>query len=304
MLAGQGRVRAQSGSMNIKGMDFTSVPSRRKPITCAEGRFSAGLLSIRDQRLLPGFEAFETVLGSRGPWVAGLDFPFGQSRRLVRNLKWPEEWSAYVDRVAAMSRQAFVQLLEDYKRDRPAGDREHFRRVDRRAASKSPQKLYGVPVAKMFYEGARRLLAAPVHVVPLRPNGDSRIVVEAYPALIARRFIGRRSYKNDARARQTGALRQAREAIVEGLLSPAFRRHYGFRLGCSAPDAASWIEDGSGDRLDAVLCAVQAAWAWSQRAADYGIPREADPLEGWIPDPGLQQEPAEQGRQVNAGKGA
>jgi hypothetical protein len=42
------------------------------------------------------------------------------------------------------------------------------------------------------------------------------------------------------------------------------------------------VEDGSGDRLDAVLAALQAAWCWRRRARNFGLPRAVDPLEGWI----------------------
>ena len=44
-------------------------------------------------------------------------------------------------------------------------------------------------------------------------------------------------------------------------------------------------EDASGDKLDAVLCAIQAAWAWKKRDRRYGRPHSADKLEGWIADP-------------------
>ena len=44
-------------------------------------------------------------------------------------------------------------------------------------------------------------------------------------------------------------------------------------------------DDPTGDRLDAFLCAVQAAWAWTHRASGYGAPPDLDPLEGWIADP-------------------
>ena len=40
------------------------------------------------------------------------------------------------------------------------------------------------------------------------------------------------------------------------------------------------VADAAGDRLDAVLCLVQAAWANTQ--AGYGLPPQVDPLEGWI----------------------
>jgi hypothetical protein len=50
----------------------------------------------------------------------------------------------------------------------------------------------------------------------------------------------------------------------------------------------------SGDRLDALFCAIQTAWAWTMRSERYGVPEHLDPLEGWIADPSLReiQEPA------------
>ena len=41
------------------------------------------------------------------------------------------------------------------------------------------------------------------------------------------------------------------------------------------------LEDASGDLLDAVLCAIMAAWAWQRRDERFGLPC-FDPLEGWI----------------------
>ena len=40
------------------------------------------------------------------------------------------------------------------------------------------------------------------------------------------------------------------------------------------------VADASGDRLDAVLALLQAAWAAQQPR--YGWPQGVDPLEGWI----------------------
>ena len=40
------------------------------------------------------------------------------------------------------------------------------------------------------------------------------------------------------------------------------------------------VADASGDRLDAVLCLVQAAWAAAQPGC--GLPAGVDPVEGWI----------------------
>jgi hypothetical protein len=42
------------------------------------------------------------------------------------------------------------------------------------------------------------------------------------------------------------------------------------------------LNDGSGDSLDAVICAAQAAWGWTRRKSNFGLPAGADPAEGWI----------------------
>jgi len=56
---------------------------------------------------------------------------------------------------------------------------------------------------------------------------------------------------------------------------------YGFAV--EAP--ISLADDPSGDSLDALLCAIQAAWSWRQRHNGFGAPHNVDPLEGWIADP-------------------
>ena len=81
--------------------------------------------------------------------------------------------------------------------------------------------------------------------------------------------------------------RATRERIVEGLASRQCRETYGIDLACTDQHRARMIDDATGDQLDALLCAVQAAWAWSRRDAGYGVPDDADLLEGWIVDPAL-----------------
>ena len=177
--------------MKVFGIDFTSRPSRSKAITCAWCRLDDDRLVVEDLQRLESLDAFDAFLDSPGPWIAGIDFPFGQPCRLVRNLNWPESWAAYVAKVAGLSRHRFRDVLEEYKRDRPDGDREHLRLVDGLTGAQSPSKLYGVPVALMFYEGSQRLLRSATCVIPVRPTADDRVVVEAYPALVARALVGK-----------------------------------------------------------------------------------------------------------------
>lgn len=276
--------------MKIYGVDFTSAPGRRKPITWAVCEQAGAALQLRDVLRLLSFAEFEELLRSPGPWIAGLDFPFGQPRRLLAALGWPPSWERYVGLVASLGRSAFEEALTGYKAGRPPGDKEHLRATDALAGSKSAMKLFNPPVGKMFFEGATRLLASGVSVQPCCPRAADRVVVEAYPALLARRWIGRRSYKSDDRARQSAAHVEARRAIVAGLGSDGLREVYGVSLDLAGDVGELLVGDPSGDLLDAALCAVQAAWANSRRQTGYGIPEGCEPTEGWIADPTLERE--------------
>jgi hypothetical protein len=126
------------------------------------------------------------------------------------------------------------------------------------------------------------LLKAGVSVLPCRPAADTRIVVEAYPALLAREWPG--SYKNDTKKKQTSAQASARRGIVAGIHSDQLQVNYGFSVEVRDTLITELIQDPSGDSLDAVLCAIQAAWAYCH---NFTVPIECDPLEGWIFDPRL-----------------
>jgi hypothetical protein len=180
------------------------------------------------------------------------------------------------------------------------GDKEHRRATDKAAGAISPQKLYGTPVGLMFFEGAPRLLAAGVTIPGLWEGDPERIVVEAYPGVLARALIGRRSYKQDTKAKQTPQQARARLDLLSALSGPIFADAYGIAV--EAP--SNLAEDPSGDRLDALLCAIQAAWAWTQRESGFGLPGQVDPLEGWIVDPKtLEHSRAPDSSQSSAGSG-
>jgi hypothetical protein len=83
--------------MHIFGLDFTSAPSRKKPITCAICDLQATHLSVQTCLTLPNFADFEAFLWQAGPWLAACDFPFGQPFKLLENLHWPEYWQGYVE---------------------------------------------------------------------------------------------------------------------------------------------------------------------------------------------------------------
>lgn len=236
-----------------------------------------------------------TFLDSEGEWIAGIDFPFGQPEKLVINLGWPDSWEGYVEKVSGMQKEDFGELLRRYRTGRAKGDKQHKRLTDDRAESCSPMMWYGVPVGKMFFEGAPRLLRSKACVLPFRKlKPGFGIIVEAYPKLVARRAVGGRSYKSDDKRKWTADRQKARKEIVEALGSREIRETYGIRVWISESLADELVADGSADRLDAVLCAIQAAWSYTRKEQNYGIV-ESCATEGWIVDPVLCRNRPEEG---------
>jgi hypothetical protein len=272
--------------VRIYGLDFTSAPGRRKPLIVLCCALEGDSLRVEDSETLTDFGGFEDFLQRRGPWVCGMDFPFGQPRSLVAALGWPESWEAYVGEVGALPKEAFEDKIRADMDKRPAGRKWRYRLADRRSGSSSAMMLFRVPVGKMFYQGAPRLLASGVRVEPCRRNGDERVAVEAYPAVVARRFLGRTAYKRDG-VPDTPERRFARETLLAGLESAVLREVYGFAVEMDARWRDEFVQDPSADALDSLLCAVQAAWAYEKRDEGYGIPTECDLDEGWILDPAL-----------------
>jgi len=271
--------------MKIFGIDFTSAPSRKKPITCAACNMQEALLSVNDCFKFPSFDEFDAFLHSNGPWIAALDFPFGQPAKLVLNLGWPQTWEGYVQVTASMGKTLFEDALTHYQANRSVGDKQHLRVTDAQAGARSPMMLHRVPVGKMFFQGATRLLASDVSVLPCRPTSDNRIVVEGYPALVARKWIDKRSYKSDEQSKQTADKLLIRQYLIFKLRSRELLDKYGITLELPSKMADIFIQDPTGDSLDALLCAIQAAWTYAQRDHNFGIPTDCNKDEGWIVDP-------------------
>ena len=269
--------------MRIYGLDFTSAPGRRKPLTAVGCTLEGGVLRVEDAEEMTGFNEFEDFLSRPGEWVCGLDFPFGQPRSLVAALGWPGDWEGYVGEVSRLTKNQFEDAIRKDMAQRPAGNKYRYRGADRRAGSSSAMMLFRVPVGKMFYQGAPRLLASGVSVEPCRPRQDTRVAVEAYPALVVRALLGRVSYKSDEPAKQTEARRDARQELVAALESEALRERYGFVVEMEASWKKVFVRDPTADSLDSLLCAVQAGWAVSRDG--YVVPGWCDRDEGWILDP-------------------
>ena len=286
--------RLAAAAVAIHGVDFTSTPRRAKPITVATGRLRGGALELESLDEIGDFAGFETWLERPGPWVAGFDFPFGLPRAALVELGWPQALPELTRHCRALGRDAFRAALDGHRAARPVGSKYCYRSGDAAAAAHSPLKLVNPPVALMFFEGVPRLIAAGVDIPGMVAGDRSRVALETYPGYVVRRLCGTRarvSYKNDAPGKQTRAQREMRERILEHVTAAA--APLGVRLRATARQLAAMRDDGSGDLLDATLCALQAAWAWMRRHRRYGLPAGIDPVEGWIVS---VPAPARQGR--------
>ena len=270
--------QASSNTHQLLGVDFSSSPTRRKPITVALGQRRGQVLLLEGLQALPSLDDFAALLQRPGPWLGGFDFPFGLPRELVQSLGWPAQWPALMAHYAALSRAEIRAQFAAFCAERPVGGKFAHRATDIPARASPSMKWVNPPVAYMLHAGVPRLIEAGVHLPGLHAGDAQRVALEAYPGLLAREVLGRRSYKSDDRAKQTDERLIARKDLLEALEQG--RTRLGLRLKLSHAQREALVDDASGDRLDAVLCLLQAGWAEGQPG--YGMPAVVDPLEGWI----------------------
>ena len=269
------------------GCDFSSSPSRRKPIVLARGERRGSRV------VLAGLQRFETLaefgrwLAEPRCWIGAFDLPFGLPRELVQQLGWPLQWQACMRHYQSLTRAQIRDAFAAFCAARPVGGKFAHRATDGPAGSSPSMKWVNPPVAYMLHAGVPLLLDAGVHLPGLHAGqnveGVQRVALEAYPGLLAREVLARRSYKSDTRAQQTPERLLARKDLITALEQGHTRLDLQLKLSHAQRDALA--DDASGDSLDAVLCLLQAAWAERAHAAGdalYGLPAEMDALEGWI----------------------
>jgi hypothetical protein len=269
----------------VLGIDFTSAPSATKPITVAVGHWrrkaSRAVYALERVIGLESLPAFERFLRDDGEWLGGFDLPFGQPRTLIEHEGWPTEWPAFVRFFCAEPRERLRAVFRRWCAARPPGDKFAWRRADKPAGSSPAMRWANPPVAWMMHAGIGRMLAAELHFPAHRHPGPRgrprRVALEAYPGFTAR-MVCRKSYKSDAKPLQTAERRINRRAILGALV--AGQAGLDVALAIDSRWQRRLVADGSGDLLDAVICALQAAHAAA--LPRYGLPRRLDPLEGWI----------------------
>ncbi len=266
-------------ALRLLGVDFTCAPGARKPITVARGSRVGDVLRLDGVDALPSLSAFEAVLAEPGPWLGAFDFPFGLPRLFVEDQGLGADAAAVAAelRRRCATRMDFRALVDAWGNGRPAGQRLVHRACDTAmegVQSTSPLQTRYVPVGFMYYEGLPRLLAAGVSLPGLQPGDPARVALEGYPGQLAHELIGRRSYKNSPLPDRLIARKDLVDRLEQG------RTRLGLRLKLGHAAREQLVDDTSGDRLDAVLCLAQAAWA--ARQPRHGLPEVVDPVEGWI----------------------
>jgi Protein of unknown function (DUF429) len=274
-----------ASQFTLYGVDFSSSPTRRKPITVAKGRLASlsGQPAVCLESLIniATLDEFGGWLKSAGPWLAAFDFPFALPREFLQAVAWPHaSWKAHIEHFSTLSRPTMVKHFKAFCAARPVGGKFAHRACDLLSGSSPSMKWVNPPVAYMLHAGATRLLAAGVHVPMLHEGDRSRIALEGYPGFFARAITGRNSYKSDDITKQNNERLQQRELIVKAIedgrnnLSLAGKFETALREQC--------LRDASGDTLDACICLMQAAWGWQRKEVNFGLPLKADSVEGWI----------------------
>ena len=264
----------------LLGCDFSSSPTRQKPIVLALGSSKDGRVQLSKLEQIISLDAFGTWLAEPRNWLGVFDLPFGLPRELVEHLQWPLTWAELIPHYAALSRDDIRQTFAAFCNARPVGGKFAHRAADKPAGSSPSMKWVNPPVAFMLHAGVPRLLGAGVHLPGLHAGDKTRVALEGYPGLLAREVLGNRSYKSDDKAKQTPERLIARKDLITALELGQTR--LGLRLKLTHAQRDLLVGDAKGDSLDAVLCLLQAAWAQGQGAPRYGLPPHVDPIEGWI----------------------
>ncbi|MFM8821934.1 MAG: DUF429 domain-containing protein, partial [Limnohabitans sp.] len=85
----------------LLGCDFSSSPSKRKPIVVALGAMHRGNVQLTQLRQFETLSSLQEFLHQPAPTgqtcVGGFDLPFGLPREWVEAVHWPSTWPECMD---------------------------------------------------------------------------------------------------------------------------------------------------------------------------------------------------------------
>ena len=166
----------------IYGVDFSSSPSKRKPIVVAQAAWveqhANAVFKLQAFHRFSDMPSFERFLKQQTHWLAGFDMPFGLSRHLIDVLQWPgaqrydlNAWDAFVEFFTALDRSEIRSVFQAWCNAHPPGQKFAHRACDRPAQSSPSMKWVNPPVAYMLHSGAALLKRLNVHI-PQQRDGD------------------------------------------------------------------------------------------------------------------------------------
>ncbi len=182
---------------SLLGVDFSSAPSRRKPIVAALGEWAGPrgqVLRLAQVQSFASLDDFAEFLAAPGAWIGGFDLPFGLPRVLLEQLGWPLQWAELMDHYSQLPREEIRRQFAAFCAGRPPGAKFAHRACDGPAGSSPSMKWVNPPVAYMLHAGVPLLLRAGATLPGLHVGPDpNKLALEAYPGLLAREVLGRRS---------------------------------------------------------------------------------------------------------------
>ncbi|MEB3206008.1 MAG: DUF429 domain-containing protein [Vampirovibrionales bacterium] len=272
------------------GIDFTSAPRKCKPITAVFAQRQSDRLLVTGLEHWVSFDALRQWLTTSvaQTWLCAIDAPLSFPYAFWEFFDWPaDNWQRCAEKLSQLSMQAFEAMVAQYSQTQAPGQKLPMRPTDRLTKSSSPVRLYRVPVGRMAFRLWPILLESTVDIRPVHTSErpQHRTMIEGYPAMVARAFIGKTPYKSELSCPdRSPSHRRARQMLLEAVQQDGCQDLYGFRVDLPEAIASTMLEDFRGDSLDAMSCCMQAAWAASRE--DFGIPRNIKAAkEGWIVDP-------------------
>lgn len=208
--------------MRVYGLDFTSAPKKGKPLTLAICRLDNSQLLIEkfhefgtdDNDATTPLEGYANWLNGRGEswkkdqtWIAGVDFPFGMPIAAISRFGWGNvsastRWEDYIRKAYDMHRSldGFKTATKGWSYPDEVSESgnpikiQSKRLTDQVAHAQSPMKFADNPFpGAMFYQGCKALLESDIRLPGLRSVmnnvGSPKIAIEAYPRLVAQKFI-------------------------------------------------------------------------------------------------------------------